>query len=143
MLLSFLFFSLGEAIYGEDSLFFKAGNPWIFFICALTSILEPLMRLIYHMYNAEQISLVEVGIMPNETYTVRDHSQIGNWKMTVCQLVGIGGILPLIILLYAIFRVLDLVILFVLVCNLLTFIYYLLLYARKAIFEFVQVSGCI
>lgn len=133
MLLSFLFFSMGWAAYGEGGLFLEAGNPWIFFIGALTSIWDPLMRLIYQKYNAEQMGLVERGVMPNETNIVRDHSQIGNWKITVRQLVGIGGLLPLIILLCAIFKVLDLAILFGFICNLLTFVYSLLSYTRKAI----------
>lgn len=132
-LLSFICLGMSWAAYNEGGLFFSVGNPIIIMVGALASIMDPLMRLIYQKYTYNQMVLEEKGIMPKEEDIMKDHNQVGNWKIKMIMLTGVSGILPIFILICAIFKILDVVVLYCFIINIVQFGYSVFSYCGKAI----------
>ena len=100
---------------------------------AVASISDTLMRLIYQKYKATELDMAEKGIVEIEPDVRKDPNKAGTLRMKIEQDLGIGGILPVIILLGTIFHMSDLVVFYM-------FTYYGIscmavtgLYIRKAI----------
>lgn len=97
---------MGIAVYFEGGILFKAGNPWIIHIGALASSSDTMMRLVYPKYNNAARKLSDQGIIERE----RDFRIDGEPKDTLMTVVdrefGLGLII-VIILLSALFKVLD------------------------------------
>lgn len=132
-LLSFICLGMSWAVYCEGGVYFTAGNPIIIMIGALASIMDPLMRLIYQKYLHNQLILEEKGIMPKEADIMKDHNQVGNWKIRLIMVSGVSGILPMLILLCAIFKVLDIAVIYCFLINMAQFAYSAYSYIGKAI----------
>ena len=132
-LLSFICLGMSWAVYREGGFFITPGNPIIIMIGAFASIIDPLMRLIYQKYNYNQMVLEEKGIMPKEVDIMKDHNQVGNWKIKLIMVLGVSGIQPMLILLCAIFKTLDIAVAYCLVINLPQFLYSCYSYVGKAI----------
>ena len=71
---------------------------------------DSLMRLIYQKYKNTEKELSEKGVLEIENDLRKDHSKVGSFRVRIEETLGIGGILPLLILLATIFNGLDLVI---------------------------------
>lgn len=124
---------MAVAVYFEGGAFVSAGSPWIILIGALASSSDTLMRLIYQKYKNTERDMADKGIVKIENDVRTDHSQVGSFRVRVEAELGIGGLLPIAILLASIFGALDLVVIY-------CFLYYgascilaSLIYVRKAI----------
>lgn len=132
-LLGFICLGMSWALFYEGGLLFYAGMPLVIMIGALASIVDPLMRLIYQKYIHNQMILEEKGIMPKEVDIMKDHDQVGNWKIRLVMDLGVSGILPLLILLCAIFKVLDIALIYCFIINMAQFAFSCYSYIGKAI----------
>ena len=129
IIVAFLGGTIGIAVFFEGGIVVRAGVVWMVFIGALASTTDTLMRLVYQKYKATELDMVEKGLLAQiEHDQRRDPKQIDSFRVKIEQDLGIGGILPIIILFGAVFRALDLVLLYMLFyyglsCLLVTFIY--------------------
>lgn len=124
---------MGVAVYFEGGLIISAGNPWIILIGALASSSDSLMRLIYQKYKNTERDLADKGIIQVENDVRTDHSQVGSLRVRIEAELGIGGILPLAILIASVLGKLDIIVIY-------CFFYYgascllaTLIYVKKAI----------
>ena len=125
--------TMGVAAYFEGGVLLSAGTPWIIVMGALASNSDSLMRLIYQKYKSVEREMADEGLISVENDVIKDPEQGTNIIVRIEFEFGVGGILPLFILLGAIFQALDLVVLY-------CFFYYggscfvsILMYVRKAI----------
>ncbi|MCD7714040.1 MAG: CDP-alcohol phosphatidyltransferase family protein [Prevotella sp.] len=133
ILVGFVVTAIGYCAYQNGGLLITAGTPWIILIGAIASTSDTMMRLIYQKYKATERELQDKGIMESE-YDVRlDNDQTNNWRVRLESDWGIGGILPLLILLGTIFNALDIVILYCVVYYVGSFVVMTLLLVRKAL----------
>ena len=125
--------AMGVAAYFEGGALIPAGTPWIILAGALASSADTLMRLIYQKYKNVERDMADKGIVEVEWDKRTDHSQVNSLRVRVEQDLGIGGILPLLILLATIFRALDLAILYCLAYYGLSCVLVYITYIRKAV----------
>lgn len=123
---------IGFATYWEGGLLVNAGCPYVILLGALASTSDTLMRLVYQKYKATERELSDEGFIEVEKDSREDHSKVGSLRVRIESELGIGGLLPLAILLATVFNSLDLIVFY-------CFFYYglscctvLLLYVRKA-----------
>ena len=112
MLVGFMGVCVGFAAYNEGGLIFNAGNPWIIMMGALASSCDTMMRLMYHKYEEAHQDLIRKGVMPEEKNEHTDVNNVGNWKIRIEHELGIDGFIPLFLLICAIFRILDVAVLY-------------------------------
>ena len=124
--------AMGIAVYFEGGLLVGAGAVWMVLIGASASTADTLMRLIYQKYKATEREEAEKGTIEVSYDQRKDHDQAGSLRVKIEQDLGIGGILPIMILLGTIFHALDVVLLYM-------FVYYgsscltvMAIYIRKA-----------
>lgn len=103
---------MGIAVYFEGGLFIPKGSPWIILIGALASSSDSLMRLIYQKYKNTERNLADKGVVEIENDVRTDHSQVGSFRVRIEAELGIGGLLPIAILLAAIFKALDIIVIY-------------------------------
>lgn len=125
--------TMGFSVFFDGGMFLSAGCPWIILLGALASSSDALMRLVYQKYKNVEHDMVDRGICDPEIDQHTDHSQVGSFRSRVENELGIGGLLPLAILLATIFNALDVIVVY-------CFFYYCgsalagsLIYFRKAI----------
>lgn len=112
LLVGFLVTCIGFACYCKGGYIFTAGNPWMILLGAIASTSDTMMRLIYHKYKSTEQNLQDAGVLEVE-YDVRlDNAKTNNWRVRIESDFGVGGILPLLILLCVIFNALDLIIIY-------------------------------
>lgn len=109
IIVALLGFCLGVAVYNEGGIVLTAGVPWVLSAGALASMSDTLMRLVYQKYKATEEELAEEGIVESERDRRTDHQEVGSLRVKIEQDFGIGGILPVMVLLGAVFHALDLV----------------------------------
>lgn len=124
---------MAVAVYFEGGVFVSAGSPWIILIGAVASSSDSLMRLIYQKYKNTEREMADKGIVKIENDIRTDHSQVSSFRVRVEAELGIGGLLPLAILIASVCNVLDIIVIY-------CFLYYgascilaSLIYVRKAI----------
>ena len=110
ILVGLMWSAMGIAAYNFGGTLLKPGNAWIILLGALASSADSLMRLIYQKYKNTEKELSEKGVLEIENDLRKDHSKVGSFRVRIEETLGIGGILPLLILLATIFNGLDLVI---------------------------------
>lgn len=134
ILVGFLFTTIGFGVYNTGGLLFDAGNPWIIMIGALASSSDSLMRLIYQKY---QNTLQNMKTNTENKKTIidvrNDKDKVGNIRVRVEAELGIGGILPIAILIATIFNALDIVVIYSIFYYGLSFIVSSMLFVVKAI----------
>lgn len=133
MLVGFMCTCIAFAVYFEGGCLFKAGNPWIILIGALASSSDTMMRLIYHKYEQAHQDLIRAGIMPDERDAHTDINNVGNWKVRIEHELGIDGFIPLFVLICAIFRVLDIAVVYFFFYYGGAFLYSYVTFIKKAI----------
>lgn len=124
---------MGVSVYHQGGVLVPAGSVWIVVIGALASSADTLMRLIYQKYNAEYNKHVKQGILPELEDKRTDHSQVGSLRVRIESELGIGGILPVAILLGTIFHFLDVIVIYCLLYYGGSCLVASLMYIRKAI----------
>lgn len=124
---------MGVSAYHAGGLLVPRGCVWIVLIGALASTCDTLMRLIYQKYRNTERDMADKGIVKLENDIRTDHNQVGSFRVRVEAELGIGGLLPIAILIASIVDALDLIVVY-------CFLYYgfscvvaLLVYVRKAI----------
>ena len=124
--------ALGIAVYYEGGVIVNPGAVWMVFIGALASTSDTLMRLIYQKYKATELDMAEKGIVQIENDQRKDHEQVGSLRVKIEQDLGIGGILPIMILFGTIFHALDLVLFYMISYYGLSCLAVTVIYIRKA-----------
>ena len=112
MLVGFMGVCIGFAAFNEGGLIIEAGNPWIILIGGLASSCDTMMRLMYHKYEEAHQDLIKLGIMPDEKNEHTDINNVGNWKIRIEHEFGIDGFIPILVLICAIFQILDIAVIF-------------------------------
>ena len=117
ILVAFMCTCMSFAVYHEGGLLLSPGWVWIILIGALSSTGDTLMRLIYQKYLNSERELVDKGVLEPEKDVFKDHNQVSSFSVFFVETMGIGGILPSMVLLATIFHALDIVLFY-------CFIYY-------------------
>ena len=125
--------AMGIAVYFEGGLLVGAGAVWMVLIGASASTADTLMRLIYQKYKATEREEAEKGTIEVSYDQRKDHDQAGSLRVKIEQDLGIGGILPVMILLGTIFHALDVVMLYMFAYYELSCLAITLIYIRKAV----------
>ncbi len=123
---------MGIAVYYEGGSIVEPGVIWMVFMGALASTADTLMRLVYQKYRATERAEAEKGRIEIEHDVRTDHSQVKSLRVKIEQDLGIGGILPAMILLGTIFHALDLVLFYCFAYYGLSCIVIICSYIRKA-----------
>lgn len=124
--------TMGVAVYHEGGLLIPSGTPWIILMGALASSSDTMMRLIYQKYKSNERSMADEGIIKIENDVRTDHDQVGSFRVRVEAELGVGGLLPVAILLAAIFNALDVIVIYCLLYYGMSCIVASLIYVRKA-----------
>ena len=112
ILVSLLGTSLGLEAYFEGGAILEPGSVWILLMGALASTADTLMRLIHQKYKAEAHALAQREGRPLED-DLRDASgRAGRLRAKWEQDLGVGGILPLLIMVGVLAHAVDLVVLY-------------------------------
>lgn len=133
ILVGFLCTAMGIAVYHNGGLLVNAGSLWIVIAGALASSSDTMMRLIYQKYKATEREMADAGIITIEKDVRTDHSQVGSLRVRIESELGIGGLLPVVILLAVIFNFLDLVVIYCLLYYGASCVLASLIHIRKAI----------
>lgn len=113
ILVALLCSSLGIAAYQNDGLIFSANSTIIIIILGvLASTSDTLMRLIYQKYKSTERELVDQGKMKAEIEKRTDEKQTKSLLVHLEADFGVGGILPILVLLAAIFKAYDIVVIY-------------------------------
>lgn len=133
VLVALLGVSLGMISYFNGGLILKPHCVWILLLGAIASISDTLMRLIYQKYKNSEKNLAEQGKIEIEKDKRTDINQTNSLIVRIESDFGIGGILPILILLGVIFKVTDIVVLYCFAYYFSSCILMSLKYIRKAI----------
>ncbi|MCD7884091.1 MAG: CDP-alcohol phosphatidyltransferase family protein [Lachnospiraceae bacterium] len=133
ILVGFMCTCMGFSVYQTGGMLFEEGCPWIIMIGALASSSDTMMRLIYQKYKAIAADMVKEGKIEKEEDKRTDHNNVGSFRVRVEAEFGIGGILPIAILIASIFNILDLVVIYCFLYFGLSCVAMSLLYIGKAI----------
>lgn len=118
ILVALLCSALGVAAYQNDGLIFKANTSIIIIILGfLASTSDTLMRLIYQKYKNTERELVDQKKLTLEKDNRTDTTQSNSLLVRLESDFGVGGILPLLVLIGAILKFYDIVVIY-------CFIYY-------------------
>lgn len=112
ILVGLLCTSLGIAAYFTGGVIIEKSCIWIVLLGAIASSSDTLMRLIYQKYKSSERNLADEGKLKVENDKRTDNSQTNSLLVRIESDFGIGGILPILVLLGTIFRFLDLVVLY-------------------------------
>lgn len=124
--------AMSFSVYFDGGFFVPACWPWIILIGALASSSDSLMRLIYQKYKNTERDMADKGIVKIENDVRTDHNQVGSLRVRIEAELGIGGILPLAILIATIFKALDIVVVYCFLYYGLSFVLATLIYVKKA-----------
>ena len=126
---------MGYALYEEGGLLVEKGNVLILLLATFATVSDSFMRLLFHKYKEEVARLKEV--YPNIEGTKQlHHSKSGetpSLRERIGEAIGIGGFLPLFILIFTYFRMADLIIYFIFLYNIL----------KCAAVSFIAIKGAI
>jgi len=103
ILVSLLCTTISLSVYYQGGIVINKGNPWIIIVGAFASLSDTLMRLIYQKYKMTERELSDEGVLKIEKDVIKDHAEVSNIKVRIKQELGIGGLLPIAILLAAFF----------------------------------------
>ncbi len=133
ILVGFMGITMGICAFNTGGVLFKIHNHWIILLGGLASISDTLMRLIYQKYKNTERALADKGVLRVENDKRTDHSQVGSLRVRIEAELGIGGVLPLIILLGTVFHFLDAVVLYCLLYYGSSCIVATMIYIKKAV----------
>lgn len=122
ILLAFVYGAMGYAAYIDGGVLFDKGNLLIFIIGILASSMDILARLINHKFNQGEHEMYEV-IGFDKKPTVINISHEPSLLDQIIEAIGIGGYLPLVVLLSSIFSFLDLVVIYTFLMTFVVLVY--------------------
>lgn len=125
--------TMGAAVYFDGGILFQQSDIWIVIIGCMASTANCLMRLIYQKYLSAEQDLVNMGIIKKSDDVWKDKEQSSNFKVKFKETMGVGGILPFIVLVAVLIHALDVVVLYCLAIYGGAFILTSFGYVRKAI----------
>ena len=131
-LVAFLGVCIGMSVFLHRGVLNYEGNPYFILAGALASSCDTLMRLIYQKYQNVARELSDKNIIPVQHEKRTDNENSGSLRVRLEQEPGIGGILPFLILLAAIFNALDLIIIYMVLYYCGGAILFITLYTFKA-----------
>lgn len=112
LLVGYMCIAIGFGAYMEGGLFLSPGCPWLILLGALASIADTMTRAVYHKYRMTLQEMVEKGVMKNVEDNRKAHQQRGFFRALFEDQFGLGGFLPLFILLATVFHALDIITLY-------------------------------
>lgn len=112
VIVGFLCTTMGYYVFNNGGYLVAAGTPWIILVGAIASSADTMMRLIYQKYKSTERDMADKGIVEIEHDDRKDHSKVNSLRVRIESDFGIGGYLPLMVLLGVIFNALDLVVLY-------------------------------
>lgn len=102
--------TMSTVAYRNGGYFIESGCIWIVILGAFSSSADTLMRLIYQKYKATARELIDRGIIQAEEDKRTDITQVNSWQVRIESDFGVGGILPILVLIGTIFNILDIVV---------------------------------
>ena len=133
ILVGLMCISMGFSVYFSGGIIFKPGSPWIILLGAVASSSDSLMRLVYQKYKNTSKELQDKGVIEQEKDIRTDKNSVGSVRVRIEAELGIGGILPVAILIATILNALDIIIIYCFVYYGLSFIASTLMLVKKAI----------
>ena len=133
ILVAFLGIALGISAYFTGGLLVHERCIWIVLIGALASNADTLMRLIYQKYKSSERKLADEGIIKIEADKRTDNNQSNSLIVRIESDFGIGGILPILVLIGTILKMNDIVIIYCFCYYFLSGLAMITKYIRKAI----------
>lgn len=112
ILVGLMCIAMSMAVFFSGGAVFAKGNPWIILLGALASISDTMMRLIYQKYTNVKRDMEDKLIIPSEKDEHKNVANVGSLKSRLENELGVGGILPIFIMLATIFDFLDVVVLY-------------------------------
>ena len=104
--------TMSAVAYRNGGCFIDQGCIWIVIIGAIASSSDTLMRLIYQKYKASARELVDKGVIKPEEDKRTDNTQVNSLRVRIESDLGVGGILPALVLIGTIFSFLDVIVLY-------------------------------
>ena len=133
ILVAFLCTSISLAVYFDGGYFIGEKNIWVVFLGCLASTGDTLMRLVYQKYKSSEKELVDKGLIELENDVRTDKTQTNSLLVRIESDFGVGGILPIFILVGTIFNILDIVVLYCFMYYFLSSVVMIIKYIKKAI----------
>ena len=113
VLVSLLGIALGFAAYFNEGFLIEQGSIIIILLGTLASMGDTLMRLIYQKFKNTTYELIEEGIIKsNEKEKREKETQTNSLLVRIESDFGIGGIIPILVLISAIMHKFDLIVLY-------------------------------
>lgn len=125
--------TMGISVFYTGGLLVDSSNIWIVLVGCLASTANCLMRLIYQKYLSAEKDLVDLGIIKKTEDVWKDKDKASSFKVKFKETMGVGGILPFIILIAVLFNALDIVIFYCLIIYGGAFLLTSLGYVKKAV----------
>lgn len=141
ILVGFLCTSLGIAAYFNSGLLIQKNCVWMVVLGAIASSSDTLMRLIYQKYRSNERELADKKIIRIEDDKRTNKEQTTSLLVRFELEFGVGGILPLIILIGAILKAYDLVVMYCFMYYFFASIVMSLKYIRKAMKKAKEIEG--
>lgn len=129
----FLCISLGMVAYINDGILLDKGCVWILFLGAIASISDTLMRLIYQKYKSTERELADKGLIEIEYDKRKDTKQSNSLLVRIESDFGLGGILPIMILIGVLINAIDIVVIYCFIYYFCSSVLMILKYILKAI----------
>mgnify|MGYP004597317593 CR=1 FL=1 len=104
--------SIGFSVFNTGGIVFDKNNEWILLFGGIASISDLLMRLIYQKYRATLRDLVENGFKVDKDDGHGRNSRNNSIKTRIEETLGFGGILPILVLIAALFETLDVIVVY-------------------------------
>ena len=111
-LVALLCTTMGVAVYHQGGVLFDAGNIWIVIIGAIASTADTLCRLTYQKFKTVSYELYKAGVIPPIEDKRREANQSSSFQAKVENELGVGGILPFVILIATLFHFLDIIVMY-------------------------------
>ena len=136
ILVALLCTSLGVNAFFNGGIIIPKECMWMVFIGALASTGDTLMRLIYQKYKSTERDLADKGIVKIGYDKRKDTSQSTSLLVRIESEFGVGGILPLMVLIGVLAKIMDIVVIY-------SFAYYFfscLVMSSKYIFKAIKTT---
>lgn len=124
---------IAYSVYVSGGIFFKSGDGFIILLGALASESDTLMRLIYQKYKNNERELISEGYLEKTDDIRTDKNKVNSLRVRIELEFGMAGFLTILILLGAIFKFLDLIVIYALIYYGLSCVISIIMYVSKAI----------
>lgn len=133
ILVAFLCTSIGISAYFNGGLFVEKNCIWIVLLGCFASSADTLMRLVYQKYKSTERDLIEQNLLKEEKEKRTDETKTNSLIVRIESDFGVGGILPILVLLGVIFNMLDLVVIYCFIYYFFSSLLMIIKYIAKAI----------